>query len=217
MSDEMRQLFAKIFMWLFVGLLITFGVGLLVQSNESLVEKLFGGGQYLFIWIAELVIAIVLVTRIRKMKPLTATILYLFYTALTGLTFATIFLSYEITSILFIFGVTAGVMLVFGLLGYYTKIDLTKISTFLFMTLIGVIILTVVNVFIGSETFDLVLTIISLILFMIYIAYDIHVIKRKMYAVENEDTLAIYGALQLYVDFINIFLDLLSLFGNSRD
>ncbi len=217
MSDEMRQLFAKIFMWLFVGLLITFGVGLLVQSNESLVEKLFGGGQYLFIWIAELVIAIVLVTRIRKMKPLTATILYLFYTALTGLTFATIFLSYEITSILFIFGVTAGVMLVFGLLGYYTKIDLTKISTFLFMTLIGVIILTVVNVFIGSETFDLVLTIISLILFMIYIAYDIHVIKRKMYAVENEDTLAIYGALQLYVDFINIFLDLLSLFGNNRD
>jgi FtsH-binding integral membrane protein len=71
--------------------------------------------------------------------------------------------------------------------------------------------------FVGSETFDLALTIICLIVFIVYVAYDIHVIKRNLYAITEEDNLAIYGALQLYLDFINIFLRLLQLFGRSRD
>ena len=71
--------------------------------------------------------------------------------------------------------------------------------------------------FVGSETFDLGITIVALLVFIIYIAYDIHVIKRNLYMIENEDNLAIYGALQLYLDFINIFLRLLQLFGKSND
>ncbi len=216
MNDELRDVFSKVFMWLFVGLLITFGMGYGIQES-TLMDTLFSGGLYLFVWLAEIVIAIVLAVRIRKIKPLTATILYLFYTALTGITFATIFAYFELGSIMIIFGVTALIMLLFGLVGYFTKIDLTKISTFLFMGILAIIIMSVVNIFIGSETLDLGLCIIGIIIFMAYIAFDIQAIKRKLYGIENQDSLAIYGAFQLYLDFVNIFLDLLSLFGNSRD
>ena len=216
MNDELRDVFSKVFMWLFVGLLITFGMGYGIQES-TLMDTLFSGGLYLFVWLAEIVIAIVLAVRIRKIKPLTATILYLFYTALTGITFATIFAYFELGSIMIIFGVTALIMLLFGLVGYFTKIDLTKISTFLFMGILAIIIMSVVNIFIGSETLDLGLCIIGIIIFMAYIAFDIQAIKRKLYGIENQDSLAIYGAFQLYLDFVNIFLDLLRLFGNSRD
>ena len=216
MSDELRVVFPKIFMWLFVGLLITFGMGFGLQES-SLMDTLFSGGLYLLVWLAEIVIAIVLAVRIRKMSSLTATILYLFYTALTGVTFATIFAYFELGSIMIIFGVTAIIMLIFGCIGYFTKIDLTKISTFLFMGILAIIIMSVVNLFIGSESLDLGLCIIGIIIFMAYIAFDIQAIKRKLYGIENQDSLAIYGAFQLYLDFVNIFLDLLRLFGNSRD
>ena len=216
MSDELRVVFPKIFMWLFVGLLITFGMGFGLQES-SLMDTLFSGGLYLLVWLAEIVIAIVLAVRIRKMSSLTATILSLFYTALTGVTFATIFAYFELGSIMIIFGVTAIIMLIFGCIGYFTKIDLTKISTFLFMGILAIIIMSVINIFIGSEALDLGLCIIGIIIFMAYIAFDIQAIKRKLYGIENQDSLAIYGAFQLYLDFVNIFLDLLRLFGNSRD
>ena len=85
------------------------------------------------------------------------------------------------------------------------------------MGILAIIIMSVVNIFIGSETLDLGLCIIGIIIFMAYIAFDIQAIKRKLYGIENQDSLAIYGAFQLYLDFVNIFLDLLRLFGNSRD
>lgn len=209
-----NQIFSKIFMWLCIGLLVTFGTGYLIQSSDSLMTQLFSGNMYFLIWIAEIVVAIVLVSRIHKMQPTTATILYLAYTALTGCTFATIFWLYELTSIMYIFAVTAIVFLVFGLAGYYTKLDLTKISTFLFMGIISLIIISIVSIFISG--LNLFATILSLVIFIAYIAYDIQMIKRRIYYTYNEDSLAIYGAFQLYLDFINIFLDLLSLFGKER-
>ena len=85
------------------------------------------------------------------------------------------------------------------------------------ISLIGIIICSLINIFVGNETFDLVITIICLIVFIIYIAYDIQVIKRNLHTFPEEDNLAIFGALQLYLDFINIFLRLLQLFGKNRD
>ena len=202
---DMQQIFSKVFMWLFVGLFLTFGVGYFVQSSDAAISFLAGGG-YFIVWIAEIVLALVLVMRIHKMSPLTNTILYLGYAALTGLTFASIFLMYELTSIMYIFGVTSVVLLIFGL---------TKISTILFMGILALIILSIVSIFIPS--LDLAVTLLSLVIFFAYIAYDIQMIKRKMYRVENPDSLAIYGAFQLFLDFINIFLDLLSLFGRERN
>ena len=211
-----NKIFSKIFFWMFIGLAITFGIGYYVSINENMLYNVFSK-YYILLIIAELVVVIWLSARIRKMKPTTAKLLFCAYSFLTGLTFSSIFVVYKMTSIVMVFGITSLVFLIFALIGYYTKLDLTKIGTYLFMILLGVIICSLINMFVGSETFDLALTIICLIVFIVYVAYDIHIIKRNLYAIEEEDNLAIYGALQLYLDFINIFLRLLQLFGRSRD
>lgn len=211
-----NQLFSKVFMWLCLGLLITFGVGYFVQENVELLSFIFSNSLYIFIWIAELVIAIFLSVRIHKMSSKTATVLYLLYTGLTGLTFSTIFVVYQLESIIFVFAVTALILFIFGIIGFKTKLDLSKIGTFLMMGILAIIILMVVSIFVESVALNLGLTIASLIIFIIYIAYDIQMIKRKLYYTQDDDSLAIYGAFQLYMDFINIFIDLLRLFGKER-
>ncbi len=213
---ESKNIFSKVFMWMFIGLAITFGIGYYVSINPNMLFNIFGSYYWLLI-IAELVVVIWLSARIRKMKPTTAKILFCAYSFLTGLTFSSIFVIYEISSIIYVFGITALLFLIFALIGYFTKIDLTKIGVYLFMALLGVIICSIINIFVGSETFDLGITIVCLIVFIIYIAYDMQIIKRNLYLIPEEDNLAIYGALQLYLDFINIFLRLLQLFGRSRD
>ena len=213
---EENKVFSKIFMWMFIGLAITFGVGYYVSLHSNMLYNIFNGLYFVFA-IVEIVLVIVLSARIRKLKPTTAKVLFCAYSFLTGLTFSSIFVVYNMMSIMYVFGITAMIFLIFAALGYYTKIDLTKIGIYLFMILLGIIICGIINLFVGSAKFDFALTVLCLIVFIIYIAYDIQVIKRNMYYIENEDNLAIYGALQLYLDFINIFLRLLRLFGKSRD
>ena len=211
-----NKIFSKIFMWMFIGLAITFGVGYYVSINDVMLYNVFSK-YYIFLIIAELVVVIWLSARIRKMSPMTAKVLFCVYSLLTGLTFSSIFVVYQITSIVYVFGITSLIFLIFALIGYFTKIDLTKIGIYLFMALLGVIICSIINMFVGSETFDLGITIVCLLVFIAYIAFDIQIIKRNLYMIPEEDNLAIYGALQLYLDFINIFLRLLRIFGNSRD
>ncbi len=213
---ENNKIFSKIFMWMFIGLAITFGVGAYVSMNENMLYNVFSKF-YVVLIVAELVVVIWLSARIRKMSPISAKIMFCLYSFLTGLTFSSIFVLYELTSIIYVFGITSLIFLIFALIGYYTNIDLTKFGIYLFMILLGIIICSLINIFVGSESFDLVLTIVCLIVFICYIAYDIQVIKRNLYSIENEDNLAIYGALQLYLDFINIFLKLLRLFGKNND
>lgn len=219
MGDKMIQdnkIFSKIFFWMFIGLAITFGIGYYVSLNSNMLYNVFSK-YYILLIIAEIVVVIWLSARIRKMKPTTAKILFCLYSFLTGLTFSSIFVLYQMTSIILIFGITSLIFLIFALIGYFTKIDLTKLGVYLFMGLLGVIICSIINMFVKSGTFDLTLTIIALIIFIIYIAYDIQIIKRNLHTFEEQDNLAIFGALQLYLDFINIFLRLLQLFGRSRD
>lgn len=212
------KIFSKVYMWMFIGLALTFLTGSIISNNASLVLDIFKGMNYLIIALIEIGLVIFLSARITKMKPLTAKIVFILYSILTGVTFSGIFLAYKIESITVIFLITSLIMLLLSLVGYFTKIDLTKIGNLLFIGLIGVIITSIVNIFIGSETIVLVTCIISIIIFIGFIAYDVQNIK-KMYQLKimEEDNLAIYGALQLYLDFINIFIDLLRLFGNARD
>ena len=211
-----NKIFSKVFMWMFIGLAITFGTGYYVSVNPNMLFNVFGSYYWILI-IAEIVVVIWLSARIRKMKTMTAKILFCLYSFLTGLTFSSIFVVYQITSIVYVFGITSIIFLIFALIGYFTKIDLTKLGTYLFMALLGVIICSIINMFVGSETFDLGITIVCLIVFIAYIAFDIQVIKRNLYMIPEEDNLAIYGALQLYLDFINIFLRLLRIFGRNND
>ena len=214
---DINKIFSKVFLWMFIGLLITFGVAYYVSTNDNMVYNLFSGSKYWIFWIIEFVVVIVLSARIHKMNPLTAKILFLLYSGLTGLTLSSIFIIYDIMSIVYTFAITSGLFLVFGLIGYFTKLDLTKLGIYLVMALFGIIIASIINIFIGSETFNLGLCIIGIIIFLAYIAYDIQIIKRNMFGIENEDNLVIYSAFQLYIDFINLFIRLLQFFGKSKD
>lgn len=207
---------AKVFGWMFIGLLLTFVTGYYLASNEYTFYKLFTGGKYFLLILLEFGLVIFLSARIHKMSPTTAKIVFMLYSVVTGLTFSSIFIVYELQSILLIFLITAGIFGVFALLGYYTNIDLTKLGTFLFMALLGVIVCIIVNMFLGNSTFDIVITCISIVIFLGYTAYDMQKIKMLINSSTSEN-IAIIGALELYLDFINIFLDLLNLFGKSND
>ena len=211
-----NNLYSKMFMWMFVGLLITFLVGYYVSTNENMIYNIFATKFYWVIYIAEIVTVIVLSARILKMSKNGAIFGFLLYSFLSGLTFSSIFLTFKMSSIIFIFLITALVFLIFALIGYFTKINLTKLSTILFMGLIGILIASIINIFIQSQTFDLILVIIGIIVFIGYIAYDINKVKRLEGQID-EDKLSIIGALELYLDFINLFIRLLQLFGKSKD
>ena len=213
----MNRVLSKTFLWMFLGLMVTFGVAYFLSQNDTMMYNLFSGKKYMIVWIAEIVVVMVLSLRIRKLSVMSARILFILYSLLTGVTVSTIFIVYSISSIIYVFLITSVLFLIFGLIGYFTKIDLSKLGSILMMALLGSLICVFINIFVRSETFDLVTTIIMVLIFLGYIAYDINVIKNNYRDIQDEDKLVIYGALSLYLDFINLFLRLLRLFGKSND
>jgi hypothetical protein len=208
---------SKVYMWLFVGLLVTFAVSYSVGSSYDLLVTIYSNSMQVIIYLLQIVIAIVLGLLINKLSPLVTKILYILYAGLTGLTFSCIFAIFDISSIAWIFLATSIVFLVFALIGRYTKVNLNKLGIYLFIALITIIILEIINMFILNSTLDLITCILGILVFIGYIAYDI---KRIMVTEDigvNNDNYAVYGALQLYLDFINIFIRLLELFGRDRD
>lgn len=212
-----NSFYSNVFLWLFVGLLITFGSGYALMYNPTMMKMIFGGMGYIIIFILQIGLCIYLTARINSMQPTTAKILYLFYTLLTGITFAALFLMFEMSSILFVFLVTSILFGIFAFIGKTTNIDLSKIGTFLFIGLIGVILLEIINIFLMNNTLDMVACIISIIIFLGFIAYDMQQIKYMSESGTDSDNMAIIGAFTLYLDFINVFIDLLRLFGKERD
>lgn len=208
---------SNVFGWMFIGLLITFGSGYYLSTNLRLLELIFTNSTYWIIMIAQIVIALVMGVRLHKMSPITAKILYIVYTALTGITFASLFVLFELESILIIFLVTGVVFGVFALIGKTLKIDLSRIGIFLLMGLFAIIIVGIINMFLLNNTLDLIACIIAIVIFVAYVAYDMQKIIRIQNSGIGNDNLAIYGAFQFYLDFINLFIRLLSLFGKSRD
>ncbi len=211
-----NKIYSKVFLWLFIGLLVTFLTGFYTTTNQDALEMIYANGFCWILAIIEIGLAIFFSVRIHKMKPTTAKICYLAYTFLSGLTFSSLFIVYQLESILFVFLITAILFLIFALIGHFTKIDLGKIGIYLVMILFGVIICGIINIFLKNDTFDIIISSISIIVFLGFIAYDIQKIKR-LNGYLAEDNLAVLGAFELYLDFINIFIDLLRLFGKSDD
>lgn len=209
------SIMSKVYLWMFIGLAVTFATGSIIAGNPDLILTIFKGVNVFILALVEIGLVILLSARITKMKASTAKILFILYSFVTGLTFSSIFIVYSVSSIINVFLITSLIMLVFSCLGYYLKLDLTKIGVFLLMILIGIIIASIVNIFLGSDQLTFIITIVSVIVFVIYIAYDVQKIKYLQDTIPEEN-LAIYGALQLYLDFINIFIDLLQLFGDNR-
>ena len=206
---------SKVFKWMFIGLLITFATAYVTATTQSILNFVFGTKFFYVLIIGELVIVTVLAARVNKMEPTTAKLLFCAYSVVSGLTFSSIFVLYEMASIIFLFMVAALVFGLFAFIGSVTKIDLTRFSTIIMMSLFGIVILGIINIFLNSPTLDLFLSWVGLILFMGITAYDMQ--KLKAYAAVGTDNLAILGALDLYLDFINIFIKLLNLFGKRRD
>ena len=211
-----NKLLSKTFMWMFIGLAITFGIGFYVSCNENMMYNLFMGYKWIILVILELGIVFALSMFIEKLIPLVAKILFCVYALITGLTFSAIFVVYELGSIIYVFGVTSIVFLIFSLLGYYTKMDLSKLGTYLFMALLAIIIASVINIFIGSSMLELGITIVALIVFIGYVAYDIYMIRQSGKFAQSEN-MPIFWALQLYIDFINLFIRLIRLLGKERN
>ncbi len=214
--QQQNEIYPKLFTWLFIGLLITFTSGYVLSVNPTMAVNVLSIG-FLPIVVIELVIALVMGIRIRKMNPLTTKICYIIYCITTGLTFSSLFLYYQLTSLLSIFLITAVIFAVLAIYGYKTKKDLSKFGTILLIGLIVTIILSVLNYFIfKTSSMDILLTIIGIFIFAGYIAYDMSKVKLLLNEV-GEEKAAVYGAFQLYLDFINLFVRLLELFGKKDD
>lgn len=210
-----NKVIAKSFFWMFVGLLITFITGFtLCQSAGNMTMGL--GALVLISIVLQFILVIVLSVRVFKMKPLTAKIIFIVYSLVTGVTFSSIFAYYEMSSIILVFALASAIFLLMSLIGYTTKLDLSKVGSYLLFGLITVIICSIINIFWINDTFTTIICIISILVFLGLTAWDVQKIKR-LGEQNNVENVAIYGALELYLDFINIFLDLLKLFGKSKD
>lgn len=213
-----QALLSKVFLWMFFGLLVTFGTRYVVSMNPNMVLNVLGGYGMIICVLVELALVIFLSARITKMQPITAKISFLLYSFVSGLTFSSVFVVYEITSVLYVFLITALIFGVLAFIGATTKIDLTRMGTYLLMALIAILICTLVNLFLNSSTFDLIISVVTIIVFLGFTAYDVqNILKLYESNMLPDDNLAIYGALDLYLDFINLFLQLIQFLGKSKD
>lgn len=212
--------FAKVFIWMFIGLLVTGITAIATVMSPTLLTAIFLDGAYIGLFIAEIVLVILLSARLSKMSKTAAKVSFLLYSVVNGLTLSSIFMLYSSPLIVSVFFITAGMFAVMGIYGYTTKSDLTKVGSILMMALIGLLIATVVEIFWFNNTFTFMVAVVGVLIFVGLTAYDIQKIKVLSEQIENDSELmekfAIYGALMIYLDFINIFLKLLRLLGRSR-
>ncbi len=218
-ENGISKFFTKVYLWMFIGLLVSFGLAYYTSSNVNMI--FFVSRNYYLIIIAELLVVIVFSFLKRKVSSLVAGILFIVYSALSGLTLSSIFIVYEIGSIGMVFLSAA---LMFGLLaayGYITKNDLSSMGKVLLFALIAILIMSVINMFIYNSSFGVFISIVSIVVFLGLTAWDMQNLKAiyNYYASDDKalNKASIYGALDLYLDFINIFLQLLSLFGRRKD
>jgi uncharacterized protein len=211
----------RVYNWMGLGLATTAVVSLFTASNATLLTWIFGNPVVFFgLIIAELGLVIALSAGIGRMQASTATFMFFLYSALNGVTLAAIFLAYTSASIANTFFVTAGTFGAMSLYGYTTQRDLTSWGSFLTMGLIGIILASLVNFFFKSEAIYWLVTYAGIIVFVGLAAYDAQKIKAMASQgfgdAESERKGAVIGALQLYLDFINLFLLLLRIFGNRK-
>jgi len=211
----------KVYSWMTFGLIITGTIASVTASSPAFLKTITGGGLFTVLIIAELLLVWGIGLFIKKLSSLTAGLLFILYSAVNGLTLSVIFLIYTSSSIGLTFFVTAGTFAIMSMYGYVTKRDLTSIGNFCIMALIGLIIATIVNIFLWNGIIYWITTYVGVIIFVLLTAFDTQKLKNmNLYGnSENVKKAAIIGALTLYLDFINLFLHLLRIFGsrNSRN
>jgi uncharacterized protein len=219
----LRAYMLRVYNYMAIGVALTgfaaMGVYQMVQSNPALQQTLFGGPLYLVLLLAPLGLVFFLSFRIQHLAVGTAQALFFFYAALLGVSLAPIFMVYTHGSIARVFFISSAAFGALSLYGYTTQRDLSPFGSFLIMGLFGIIIASLVNIFLASSALQFVISVVGVLVFAGLTAWDTQQIK-EMYSVNDDGTIAgrkaIMGALRLYLDFINLFLMLLRLFGDRR-
>ena len=218
-DEGLRAHMLRVYNYMTVGLALTGIVAYLVASSP-LGEAIFGSGLAFIVMLAPIGVVIFLSVRIHKMSFASAQASFWIFATLMGLSLASIFMIYTGTSIARVFFITAATFASMSVYGYTTKRDLTGLGSFLFMGLIGIILASIVNIFIGSAVMQFAISVIGVLIFVGLTAYDTQKIKEMYYEGDGTEVAgkkAIMGALRLYLDFINLFIMLLNIFGVARE
>ena len=212
-------LMRKVYVWMSMALVITGLTAWLVSHNQSLIQLIYGNQVAIWVLIiAELGLVIGLSAAIHKLSLPVATLMFVLYSVINGAVLSSIFLVFSVQSIGTVFFITAGTFAAMSLFGYFTKSDLTSMGKLLMMAVIGLIIATVVNLFVKSSGLDMIISYAGVLIFVGLTAYDTQKIKQMCVQApdmgETMQKLALLGSLSLYLDFINLFIYLLRIFGN---
>ena len=210
----------NVYLWMCGALAITGLTAYYVASSQAILSWMFSNAWIMIaLIVAELGLVIGLSAAINRISALTATLMFLAYSVVNGMTLCTIFLVYELGSIASTFFVTAGTFGAMAIYGSVTKKDLTKVGNLCIMAVIGLIIATLVNLVIKSTMMEMIVSGVGVLVFVGLTAYDAQKIKEAFYGVaesEEANKFAVIGALNLYLDFVNLFLYLLRLFGRRK-
>ena len=211
------------YLWMSIGLILTGAVAWFTAHSPTILSLVFSSQlTFILLIIAELGLVFYLSARISKMSPATAMTSFIIYSALSGLTLSVIFLVFTQESIVSVFFISAGMFLALSIYGFVTKRDLTGWGSFLFMGLIGIIIAMLVNFFLKSSMLAAIISYVGVLVFAGLTAYDTQKLKNMALHMPSDVDVgtvrkgAIMGALTLYLDFINLFLMLLRIFGDRR-
>lgn len=219
-KSAQASVFRQMYIWMSLALLLTGFTAFAVSENDRIMYALFSN-QAIFwgIIISEVLLVVFLAARLHKMSLTVATITFIAYSILNGVSMSLLFFAYTSESIAATFFVTAGTFGVTALYGYFTKKDLSSWGSILLMALLGLIIASVVNFFLGSGILYWIITYVGVIIFVGLTAYDTQKFKNAIFGsdvTESTYKLALLGALELYLDFVNMFIYLLRIFGNRR-
>jgi len=216
-ASDINSAMIRVYNNMFVAIVISMITALLVSSSAGLMAFFFTGAVKWLVVFAPLVAILALSFGLERLSKSQALLCLYGFSALMGLSFATIFVVYTLGSIVSAF---MGAAVLFGTMsvyGYFTKRDLTSIGQFLFIGLIGIVIASIVNIFIGSSVTAMVISALAVVIFTGLTAYDTQRIREMVSVDEGEGKEEILGALSLYLNFINLFLSLLQLFGGRKD
>lgn len=218
---EARKFIARVYGWMALALIIS-GISAFFAAASPAAYNLIWGGKHIGFYVLaglEVLLVIIISASIAKIPVGAAGFLFIIYSIINGLTLSAIFLVFEIHSIGIVFFISAAMFFAMSLYGRFTKQDLNSAGRYLMMALFGLIIAAVVNFFLKSDILQWIISLVTLVVFIGLTAYDTNKIVRASELADGSDTFkkaAIFGALELYLDFINIFLSLLNLFGKKR-
>ncbi len=203
----------RVYGWMFLGLLVTAGTGMWVASSPGFRQVLFGQGLFWLLGFVQLGMVLFLRTSVAKMAPTTAAVIFLLYSALNGVTTSYIFLVYTATSLVAAFAITAGMFAAMSVFGLLTTRSLAGVGQFMYMGLIGLVVASVVSIFVLSNALIFLISVVGVVVFTGLTAWHSQRLKEMAVALPDGrvGAYAVVGALSLYLDFINLFLTVLRL------